>query len=431
MTSEHSHVETTKREAEMLETDMMIGVFCGLPLTIYLVDKIGRKRLLLVAGCIALAGWITVAAANKMVYFHVARFFFGITANMCSVAAPMYVAEIAESNIRGFLSSTFNFMMAIGLLIMYAIAPFTPFYTTSIIGILICTLELVILFSMPESPYYLLYINENKKAKESLEYFRMHREVDKELREMMKAVERQKCERGRIQDLVLVRSNRKAMLVMTILNVGQNMVAISVILMNLHPILESAGSIYMSSSVAAILFAVITLISAYIASLQVDKYGRKALLLISSILSSLSLLSIAIYFHLKNNNFELTSVSWLPTAALMVYAATFKLGLGIVPVVMSSELFSAKVKALGMSFADIMYVIGGIFSIQLYVWLSSWFGLHVPLYVFTVSGFVLALFVVCYIPETKGKTLEEIQYILKGEEFFTNALLSQQEDYIL
>ncbi|KAG5879466.1 hypothetical protein JTB14_025132 [Gonioctena quinquepunctata] len=350
--SNSSHIETTKYEAEWLETDLMLGAFCGLPFTIYFVDKIGRKKSLLLAACLSLLGWLMVLLANKMVYMHVARFIFGLAGDMAFVAAPMYIAEIADSKIRGFLSSVVYLMMLVGFVIVYSVGPFLPFYVIPLIGCFVLFLELSIFTFMPESPYYLLYKNKPELAKKSLRYFRPNRDIDFELREINKAMERQKKEKGRMRDILLVRSNRRAIIIMTVLNGGQHMVAISVILMNMHMILEAAGSIYMNSSLAAILYSVIMLVFAGMASIYVDKYGRKTLLLISTASTSICLLALAVYFHLKLEGYDVKGVSWIPIVSVMVYAATFKIGLGMVPIVITAEIFSAKAKALGMTIAD-------------------------------------------------------------------------------
>ncbi|CAG9817089.1 unnamed protein product [Phaedon cochleariae] len=414
---EDSHLETTPYEAAWLETEMMIGTFLGLPLTILLIDRIGRKNLILLATCIAMLGWISIAAANKMIYLHAARVILGTTSNMFTVAAPMYVAEIAESRIRGFLSGIFNFMLPLGFILMYCIGPYLPFYIIPIIGISVLTAELLIFSRIPETPYYLLFIDQPELAKKSLQYFRPKQDVQQELKEMTIAIERQKTETGRVQDLILVQSNRRGIIIMTVLNVGLNMVGGSVTVMNLHMILGAASSLYLDSSIVAILFSIVMAISAQAASLTVDKYGRKSLLLISTVCSTCCLLVVTIYFHLKISDYDVAYVSWLPSVAVMVYGATFKFGLGIVPPIINAEIFPAKVKACGMSIGEITFVFGALLSIQIYMWLADICGIHVPFYIFTASGVLLAIFIYFYVPETKGKTLEEIQFLMKKKTY--------------
>nr|CAH7744384.1 unnamed protein product [Callosobruchus chinensis] len=214
---------------------------------------------------------------------------------------------------------------------------------------------------------------------------------------------------------------------MFILNGGQQMCAISVVLMNLHLILKEGDSIYMSPEYVAIVFSVIMLVSSQLASLQVDRFGRKVLLVISTLVSGICLLALAIYFNFKNTGYDVRPASWIPITAVMIYAAGFKIGLGIVPIVITAEIFSAKVKAAGMTIADAWYVIGSIVSLQIYQWLSNAYGLEAPFYLFAVCSFMITLFTIFYIPETKGKTLEEIQMILKGESDEVAAIRSSQK----
>lgn len=201
---------------------------------------------------------------------------------------------------------------------------------------------------------------------------------------------------------------------MTVLNGAQHFAGVSVILMNVHSILLAADSIYMDYNVTAIVFAVLMLIAATLAVSYVDKFGRRVLLILSSILTGLSLGSLATFFVFKSAGFDLKYYTLIPTISVMVYAVAFKIGLGIIPIILTGELFPTSVKALGMTIADAMYVIFAIISVYLYQWLADAIGLYVPLFIFAFSSIFTAIFSALYVPETKGKTLEEIQMILKG-----------------
>lgn len=203
---------------------------------------------------------------------------------------------------------------------------------------------------------------------------------------------------------------------MTVLNVAQHFSGMSVILMNLHSILTAAGSAYVSSNVAGILFSSVMLLAGTITVFIIDHLGRRILLAFSSFFSGLSLLAIAIFFTLQKNGLAGPDLSWIPITAILVYAAVFKSGLGIIPIVMTAELFPAKVKAIGMALADLIYLVAGLASIQLYQILARVYGIDVPFYIFATSTLATAVFSLTSVPETKGKTLEEIQYILKGEQ---------------
>ncbi|XP_057656031.1 facilitated trehalose transporter Tret1-like [Diorhabda carinulata] len=415
--SNSSHIHLQERDHIWLETIYMIGGITGLPITIFAVDTIGRKGSIIISAFMALVSWILIAVADSTLFLYIARYIIGLSGDVAFVAAPMYVAEIADKKIRGFLAGIIYLMMLLGILIIYAVAPYAPFYVPSIVGSVIVIIQLITFPFMPDSPYYLISKGKDEKAKRHLQRLRGSDDVDKELKEITAAVNRQKSEKGRPQDLVLIASNRKAVIIMVILNAAQHFSSISVMLMNLHEILMSADSIYMRSQNAGILFAALMLLSATIADFVVDKFGRKYLLTISSLLTGLCLLVLAVYFTFKNCNYDISGVSWIPIVTVMVYAAVFKFGLGIIPIVMTAELFPAKTKAMGMTIADCAYVFFAWISIEIYQRLSTAYGHEVPFYIFAASCILTAVFAQLYIPETKGKTLEEIQFILKGVPF--------------
>lgn len=354
-----------------------------------------------------------IACADHVAYYYVARFMTGVAGDMAFVATPMYIAEVAERKVRGFLAGLIYIMMLVGLLVVYSVVPFVTIWASSIVGASVLVFQLCTFSFMPESPYYFLVKQRKDKAEKSLRHFRNNANVDQELRDISAAVESQQKERGKPQDLLMVESNRKGLVIMTVLNAANHFSSISVILMNIHSILNEAGSIYIDSTYAAIIFAVAMLVAAGIAVTVVDKAGRKILLATSSLLTGLSLAVLATYFALKNAGVDTSTYSWIPIVCIMVYAVVFKYGLGIVPIILLGELFPTNVKAMGMTLSDTMYVSFGAVSLYLYQELMV-YGLHVPFYIFSASCIFTAAFCVWYVPETKGKTLEEIQLILKG-----------------
>lgn len=414
--SEDSPIRITEHEEGWLEQLYLTGGIAGLPLTIFFVDRIGRKGTLMCAGVISMTGWILKAVAYRIEFLYVARFLVGLAADVGFVATPMYVAEISDKKIRGFLAGFIQLMNLIGLLMVYAVGPIVPIYVSSIMGCVILTFQLISFQFIPESPYYLLIKGQHDKAKHALQKLRSSENVDEELSDITKAVIRQQSERGRPQDLVLIKSNRKAVIIMTFINGAQHFASISVMIMNLHTILEHGNSAYLQPLPTGILFAAIMLAAASVSGFFIDRFGRKALVISSSLMTGLSLLVLAVFFTLMRV-MDTTSISWLPIVSVMFYSAVFRFGLGMVPIVLTSELFPAKVKALGMTFSDAMYLVFAMISVQVYQQLSELCGYDVPFYIFALSCVLTALFCWWYIPETKGKTLEEIQFILKGEPY--------------
>lgn len=405
------HIEES--DIVWLETILMLGGVAGIPVTIFLVDKFGRKKAILTASFTSFTGWIIIATARRIELLLFARFITGMAGDVAFVASPMYIAEIADQRIRGFLGGLIYIMVLFGLLTIYIVAPFVKIYMSALVGVFITSLQMCTFSFMPESPYYLLLKQKKEQAAKNLKWLRNTDDVQEELESICAAVERQQSERGRPQDLLLVKSNRKAMIILTVLNAAQHFSGISVMLMNLHSILTAAGSVYLDSRTSAIIFAIIMIVASSTSIALVDTFGRKVLLVSSSLLTGVSLALLGGYFAVKYAGIDTTSFSWLPVFSVMCYAAFYRFGLGMVPIIMTGELFPTSVKAIGVTFADAIYAIFASAALYVHQLLAHAYGLHVPLLVYAVSCVFTAIFCMTYVPETKGKTLEEIQQKLK------------------
>ncbi|XP_045474769.1 facilitated trehalose transporter Tret1-like [Harmonia axyridis] len=409
-----SPIKITENDKDNLENVYLLGAIFGVPVTVFLVDKIGRKYTILMAGLINLAAWLIIAIANTAPWILVARFMVGTAGDVAFIAAPMYIAEIADQKIRGFLSSLIFTMMLIGILLMYVIGPYVAIQTSSLVAAFFLAVQILTFSFMPESPYFYLCKGKYGSAKRSLERLRADPNVEKEITEMKTAIERQKSESGRFKDLFVGINNRKALTIMIVLNGAQHFSAYSVIMMNMHMILGAASSTYLHTNYTAMIFALFMMIAAFLAGLVCDKFGRKILLTISSFLTSIVLVILAIFLHLKQVGYNVDGISWIPIVCVLAYALVFKVGLGLLPIVLTAELFSANVKAMGMCLADAFYIAWAMLSVYVFFWSSRSVGMYFSFYIFAACAFLTSIYCMLAVPETKGKTLEQIQMMLKG-----------------
>lgn len=145
--------------------------------------------------------------------------------------------------------------MIVGVLLAYCIVPFVPIWASSAVAAAFVLIQAVSFVMMPESSYYQLMKGKKDSARKSLRWLRRREDVEQELLQIETAVKRQEEERGRAIDLIMVSSNRKAMLIMFTLNTTQHFCGISVVLMNVQIILRDAGSA-ISAELSAIFFGV-------------------------------------------------------------------------------------------------------------------------------------------------------------------------------
>lgn len=153
-----------------------------------------------------------------------------------------------------------------------------------------------------------------------------------------------------------------------------------------------------------------------IASYAVDTFGRKPLLKVSLFGTALTLLVNTIYFYVKNTgDIDMQRYDSIPFFALLSSVIIFSVGMDTIPMLIKGEIFPTNLKAFATCFYDISFT-GVNALISKYFFLTeSKYGIQFPFLLFTICSFIGTLFIIYYIPETKGKTLEQIQEEL-GEE---------------
>jgi len=156
------------------------------------------------------------------------------------------------------------------------------------------------------------------------------------------------------------------------------------------------------------------LTSSIVCTIITDCSGRKPLLMMSTIGSACSTAMVAAYFHLQYNHVDTSNITWLPAIGVILYKIMHSLGLGALPSTMASELFPTNVKALGNMIGVITINATAFIVTKLYPIMSEDAGVHTPFWIFTACSLVSILFILFYVPETKGKTLEQIQKKLHG-----------------
>lgn len=413
---ENSHIPMTNSDGSWLAVMPCIGAIVGCFLAAYFVDRIGRKISMLTTSPLYFAAWILVAYSNSVGVLHSARFLAGIADGIAFTAFPIYLGEIAHSSIRGLLCSSIPVTTIMGFLLINIIGSYFDITSAALLSSIVPIIHFVTFFFMPESPYYLLIRNREEDAKNSLKAFRGTDDVDVELSRLSSAVKQDAESAGSIWDLFTIKSNRKAMYIIMGIRAVQQCSGTTVITFYAKTIFKDAGS-DMSSSTAAIIYFSIQLVVATLASILVDKTGRRPLLIFSIIGSGFALAAEGIYIYLQNySDSDMAHFHSIPIIALLVYVVVFNLGMGTIPLLLLGELFPTNVKAFALCLADIYFGVIVTIVSKFFQIMKDDFGMHVPFLAFTAFCVIGLVFIITSIPETKGKTLEEIQMYLRGEE---------------
>ncbi|KAI5713917.1 hypothetical protein M8J76_007798 [Diaphorina citri] len=383
-------------EASLIGALMPIGAIFGAPAGPF-ADKFGRKPVILAFCFPYILSWLLILFAQNIYMLFVARFIAGVgTGGLCAII-PMFIGEIAESSIRGALGSFFQMFLTLGVLYVYCLGLST--YTVIAIGCLVIPILLFILLFLivPETPIFLMKSGKPEKAEVSLRYYRgAQYDVATELAAIQKEIDAASEKKATFSDLFSSRANLRGLIVSLGLMMFQQFSGVNTVIFYSNDIFKSAGST-LDPSISAIIVGVVQCIVTGLSVVLVDKAGRRLLLLLS------------------NSGSDVSSIAFLPLISVIMFIVMFSLGFGPIPWMMVGELFAAEVKGIATGIAVAVNWIGAFLVTLCFGFLVRHFGSAATFWIFTVCCVVGTVFTFMVVPETKGKTLAQIQRELGGE----------------
>ncbi|KAJ8939501.1 hypothetical protein NQ314_011116 [Rhamnusium bicolor] len=250
---------------------------------------------------------------------------------------------------------------------------------------------------MPESPYYLVMKSRIAEAEISLQKLRRKKNVDKELKMLISDVNRQISEPGRYKDLFII-----------------NSAAYQHFHCTCRCFLKKSTNVLPKDIASTLIFG-LQFISNAMAAFVVDKTGRKPLLTLSCLGCCFMLIFEGVYFTIQDyTDIDVSNLDYLPLIGIVIFTIAFAIGQGNVINLMIGEMFSSSIKAKASCIMNIIFAVTMTMSTKFFQYTSDSISLCVPFYVFGACQLLGGAFCILYVPETKGKTLEDIQQELKG-----------------
>ncbi|XP_023026803.1 facilitated trehalose transporter Tret1 [Leptinotarsa decemlineata] len=415
LSKDKENYNISENEASYLPMINPIASVIFSPFASILCDAIGRKKVLLLTAFPHALAWILNASTNKVYLFYLARCLIGMSECMIYLAMPMYIGEISTPKVRGTFGNTLTFSIFFGSLLMTVLGSYVSVKESSYICV---TLPIIFFFSflfMPESPYYYLMKHRYEDAKVSLRTLSGKKNVDRHFVTLKALVRRQMSESGTWTDLFTVHSNRRALISCTYLRVSQVLGGFMVFFNFTQYIFEKSGNSGVSPQVSSIIFMSLCVFFNFCASLTVDRLGRRLSFMASVGACAIVLFLESLYFYLDKEvtGVDVNSIKWFPLVGLLLYIIFSSFGIAVVPTLLLGELFSTSIKAKGLTMMMMISAASMFSGNYIFYTMSSAFGLYAPLLFFFCINSVSFVFSFYLIPETKGKTLEEIQQSMK------------------
>ncbi|KDR19246.1 Sugar transporter ERD6-like 6 [Zootermopsis nevadensis] len=414
----HSHIPITRDQGSWIVSLLGVGgILAPLPAG-YLVNKYGRRPLLIFSALPFLLAWLLIIFARSAVDLMVSRTVCGLGAGIAFAVCPIYLGEIAEDSVRGILGTLMQLMMNLGSMFEYSLGPYVSYTTLGVLSSVFPVVFLVLMFFMPESPYFLLMQDRRDEAEIALMRLRGQTDrqhIQEELARIQNVLAEQMKEESRPRDLIATRGTRRALVIMIGLILIQQFGGIMAILSNAQDVFEITPGSSLSSSECAIVVGGIQTLASISTSSLVDRLGRRPLLLTSTFgcAASLVVMGAYQYIHLKTD-MDTAAYDWLPLLCLVVFLVTYSLGIGPLPIAMMGEMFPSNVKGVALSIGAMLLSFCFVLVTKLYQVAVDGLGAYFTFWFFAGVSTVGIFFVFFLVPETKGKSLGNIVLELNG-----------------
>lgn len=401
----------------------LIGCILGGAISGLLSNRLGRKRTLQLAGFLFFTSALGSgypeflffergeASMSLLYMFNFYRIWGGIGVGLASAVSPTYIGEIAPAEIRGRLVSFNQFAIIFGMLVVYFVnwgiangqttewvheTGWRYMFASEAIP---AGLFFILLFFVPETPRYLALINQEEKALGVLEKINTSADRAKSILAEITAT---------VSDTAKSRIfsyGKKVIIIGILLSVFQQFVGINVVLYYAPRIFESMGVARDASMLQTIVMGLVNVIFTVVAIMTVDKWGRKPLLITGSIGMAIGMIAMAILSYMN-------IFSMLTLIFIIIFTASFMMSWGPICWVYISELFPNKIRGQAVAVAVAFqwfanFVISSTYPGMMQFSSAFTYGFY------GAMAILSAIFVWKMVPETKGKSLEEIEKIWK------------------
>ncbi|KAK4851193.1 hypothetical protein QYF36_013117 [Acer negundo] len=392
---------------------LTVGGMIGAIFSGRIADIFGRKGAMGLSVIFCTIGWLAIALTKDSLWLDLGRLSIGFGIGITSYVVPVYIAEIAPKDLRGVFTSINQLMIACGFSLFYLIGNVISWRALALIGVIPCLLQLTGLFFIPESPRWLVKIGREKEFENALQRLRgKNSDCSEEATDIRDHLEtsQQHSEAG-ILDL-FQRKYANSLIIGVGLMLLQQFGGFTALAYYASAIFVEAG---VSSSVGSALVAIIQIPAVVLGVLLMDKAGRRPLLLISAVGLCFFYILIGLAFCLQAAHLlkELTPI--LVLIGFTGASAANSIGLTGIPWVIMSEIFPINVKASAGSLVTLVHWSCSWIVTYTFNFIMGWSSAG-TFFIFAGVYAAAVLFIAKMVPETKGKTLEEIQASLTQQQ---------------
>jgi sugar porter (SP) family MFS transporter len=401
-------------EAQAFVGALLVGAVVGAIISGFSADALSRRRTKIVAGSIYVLGALGSAAAQDPTQLIVARFVLGISVGAASFVSPLYISELAPKRIRGGVTSFNQLMIVSGIFAAYivnwAFGGVSGNWRWMLgLGALPGLILAVGMYFQPFSPRWLVGQGRDDEARDVL---RRARSSEDEAEEELGEIKEEAKEEGSLRDL-LSPGVRAMVLIGVVMAVAQQLIGVNTVIYYAPTILKLTGLSTGSAITQALSVGITNVIFTVVAILILDRVGRRPLLLVGTVGCILALVALGIFFASSTLKHDAPIIALI---CLIVYIASFAVGLGPVFWLMISEIFPLKVRSAAMSVSTVANWTSNFLVSTFFLTLTGAITIQGTFWLYAGFGVAAAIFFAFRLPETKDRSLEEISHEVSSAE---------------
>ena len=404
----------TEEQRYIFASIYLIAAAVACPLGAPLLDRFGRKPMSIVMSSVSVIGWVLIATTSAAVPLYLGRLLTGISLGFVGVTANVYVVEITTDRLRGILGVVCGVMVNFGILIDLLVGSLLPWRYLALLGAAVSTVLLLGTLTVPESPRWLLLRKRPHEAMTELLRLRgPHADIHDEYTEMKISAEASASVSVSTGTLLRPRYVKPFLLSNAVSVIFQ--IPGTVIVFSYLDVIVSRSGWNENVATPTMLLGVAQFAAAILSIYVVAVAGRRPIVLVSLlvIVFSCAILGCVYYFeHMLTN----LTYKWISLVLLFVYFTTFAIGVRSVVYLIRSELLPTRIRSAATSWAcSLSYTIGFAMT-ESYPYVLGVIHDYGVFWMFATLSFISLLFIYLFIPETKDKSLEEIEIAFQETE---------------
>ncbi|XP_015602755.1 facilitated trehalose transporter Tret1-2 homolog isoform X2 [Cephus cinctus] len=411
LTSPQSQIKINESQASWIASIAAIGTPIGCILSSFLMRR-GRKPSILSTSVVSLSGWIIIYLSANFEQLLIGRLLSGIATGLASVPATVYAAEVSVPKLRSIVVTWTSIAIAVGILIVYILGYIFQdnWRMIALVSGLFPILAIILTVGiLPESP---IWLRDRGRNDEALEILKKFRGIPADTTAPQKLLDELRIKNSpkkkNLLRSLLRRSSIQPFAIMLCYFFFQQFSGIFVIVFYAVDIARNAG-IKIDAYLAAILIGFTRLIGTFLICYISRKFGRRPPSIASGAGMTLVMGILSLYLFLNSRNYVIGDGGLIPVVCILMLIFSSTLGFLVLPFAMIGEIYPTKVKDVLSGLTTCIAYIFSFISIKTYPDMQHLMGEHGVFLFYCIMSLIGTIFVLIFLPETKGKTLQEIE----------------------